>query len=182
MSILQITVVVGIVLAGAILGVGDGSAPASHKQLSAPTYYIAASVHECKSSSVDFRGATNLPAGAILRASVSDFDGDGWKRYSEWVYVSVHDDGFSEGKITPENKSVFRHNLLLNLSFYPNVGKQPTSVLQTLGEHGQLLAGLEKPSSDLTELSGLSRNPQLFQSSGWYYGLETLARVPSCAE
>jgi hypothetical protein len=39
------------------------------------------------------------------------------------------------------------------------------------GEH------LGEKDAPFGELLGVSHNPQLYQVSGWYYGLETIARI-----
>jgi hypothetical protein len=179
LSLFTLSAVAGL-LAVPIVGAGLGASLLS-KAPPAPTYYITVQVHECRSTSIEFRGATNLPPSAIIMATVNDFEGDGWKGYSDFVYVPVGQEGFFTGKIEPRKDIKFRHNLLLTVSFHPNVGKQPPNVLHMVGSHGEYLAGVENPSSNLTELSGLSHNPQLFQASGWHYGIETIARVPSCA-
>lgn len=145
-------------------------------------YYIAVAAHSCTPDAIEFRGEANLPAGALITISVNDFHGDGWELYSGWSDVPINQDGSFRGRIEPRQGARFHHNLILIASFDTNPGtaRQPDRVLQIVGKHGEYLAGVENPEAHLTELSGLSANPQLQQSSGWHYGLYTIARVPSC--
>jgi hypothetical protein len=66
--------------------------------LPAPTYYLASEVNDCEPDPnyIEFRGASNLPAGAVLTASVADFEFDAWKPYSEEVDVTVDEAGGEE--------------------------------------------------------------------------------------
>jgi hypothetical protein len=123
---------------------------------------------------VRFNGASNLPAGANILVTVTDFDNDAWKDYSDGVCVQVAQSGFFSGEIHPKLGIKFRRNLILRASFATNVCKQPASVLRIVGPKGEHLGEKDAP---LGELAGLSRNPQLYQASGWYYGLETIARI-----
>jgi len=165
-----------------LAGGAQGEKRQSLKALWAPTYYIAAEVNDCEPNPnyVAFRGASNLPPGAIISAVVTDFDFDAWKDYSERVFVPVTDQGFFSGKILPKDGMGFRHNLILRLVFGPIYAKQPASVLAVVGRKGENLGGVEP--SPIEDIAGRSENPQLFQTSGWYYGLETIARVPHCGE
>jgi hypothetical protein len=154
----------------------------SPKPPRAPTYYPAVNVQSCAPESIHFRGASNLPGGAMIAMQVDDFNGDGWQMFSDWIYVPVGGDGFFRGEIQPSKLLRFQHNLTLIASFATNLHKQPSDVIRVVGEKGWLLAGVENPSQNFTELSGLSQNPQLYQASGWYHGLETIARVGNCGE
>jgi|SRR5271155_2435609 len=156
--------------------------PPQQKQFLAPTYYLAAMVNDCEPDPnyVEFRGASNLPPGAVISTEVADLDG--WKPYSNRVYVPVGKEGFFSGKIEPRNGMRFRQNLILRVVFQTNFAKQPPSVLAILGKKGEYLAGVQNPMEHPYDLAGLSNNPQLYQVSGWYYGLETIAIVPHCGE
>jgi hypothetical protein len=123
---------------------------------------------------VRFNGASNLPAGANILVTVADFDHDAWKDYSDAVCVPVAKNGFFSGEIHPKLGMKFHTNLILRASFATNVCKQSASVLRIVGPKGEHLGEKDAP---FGELVGVSRNPQLYQASGWYYGLETIARI-----
>jgi hypothetical protein len=145
----------------------SGQAP-PHKPLSAPTYYIAVKARTCEQDLVKFDGASNLPAGAVMGFRVSDFDEDAWKDYTDEVYVPVSEKGFFEGRIQPKKGMRFRRNLILVADFTTFRPQQLASVLLVVGKKGQNLGGIN--------------NPQLFQVSGWYYGLEAFDRTLGCGE
>ncbi len=138
------------------------------RSLSAPSYYLVVEARTCTPNEATFRGASNLPAGAILTLSVDDFDEDAWKEYSNDTLATVSDDGFFEGRVAPMKGVSFRRNLLLSAVFTPLRPKQASSVLQIVGAKGNHLGGLD--------------NPQVGQMSGENYYLETIARVPFCGE
>jgi len=106
--------------------------------------------------------------------SVSDFDDDGWKDYSGSLCVALTKDGFFEGEIRPREGMRFKKNLILRANFQTNLCQQPASVRPIVGQKGEHLGERDAP---LGELAGLSRNPQLYQISGSYYGLEAIARL-----
>jgi len=173
-----------LILASAVSAMAALAAPVGQKQsrnsLSAPTYYVVARVSDCERepSYIDFRGASNLPSGSVIDAQVSDFDFDGWKDYSSEVHVPVNEEGFFTGRIEPEKGMSFRGSLILRVYFLPYRPKQPESVLAVVGKHGEHLGG----ESVAIEQVDPSKNPQMFQVSGWYYGLETMARLPNCGQ
>ena len=157
----------------------------STKPLFAPTYYIAAEVVDCESDPnyVEFRGATNLPPGALMTAVVSDFDSDAWKDFSDPIYVPVTEQGFFAGEIQPLKGVRFHHNLVLQVYFAPFQPKQPDSVLGVIGKKGEKLervASINLKVSDSLERPAV--NPQLMHWSGDIHGLYTIARVPNCGE
>jgi hypothetical protein len=158
-----------------------GQSP-SRKTFSAPTYYIAARVNDCEPDPnyVAFRGASNLPPGALISAIVTGFEFDAWKDYSDEVVVPVNEQGFFAGEIQPKQGLRLGRNLILRVNFETYRTKQPTSVLEVVGKKGERLGGVENV--PIIDIMGHSQNPQLFQVSGWYYGLETIARVPHCGE
>jgi len=142
----------------------------------APTYYIVVSGQNSspRGDLVKFRGASNLPQDATIMLSVSDFDDDAWKDYSGDVCVSLTKEGFFAGEIHPKQGMRFRKNLILRANFQTNLCRQSANVLRILGQKAEHLGERDAP---LGELAGLSRNPQLYQVSGWYYGLSTIARL-----
>jgi hypothetical protein len=154
----------------------------SRKPLSAPTYYIVAEVFDCEPDPnyIEFRGASNLPPGALISATVADFNLDAWKDYSEEVHVPVNEAGFFAGRIVPQKGMRLGRNQTLVVTFTTFRPKQPDSVLAIIGKKGEKLGEVENVY--IKEIGRPSVNPQLLQVSGWYYGLETIARVPNCGE
>jgi hypothetical protein len=153
----------------------------SRKALSATGYYIAAYVNDCEPDPnyVEFRGTSNLPPGALITATVAEFDLDAWKDYGDEIVVSIDERGFFTGKIQPKKGMRLRRNLVLRIDFMSYRPVQPASVLAVVGRRGERLAGQNVAVEDA---GTRSKNPQLFQVSGPYYGLETIARVPNCGE
>jgi hypothetical protein len=138
---------------------------------------LAVEAQRSEPGGIHFRGASNLPAGSQIYVQVSDFFHGAWKDYSEGQCVDLDDSGFFEGDVRPKEGLSFRNNLLLRVDFGTQLCKQPAQTLQVLGTHGEGLANVMDSRVPRDELSGRSRNPQLFQWSGWYYGLEAIARV-----
>ena len=157
----------------------------SGTNLSAPTYYVAAEVVDCEldPNYVEFRGATNVPPGALMTAIVADFDFDGWKYYSDEVDVPVTQKGFFAGEVRPKKGMLFHHNLVLQVYFAPFRPSQPDSVLRVVGRKGEKLQAVAKTQVEVSK--GFERpsvNPQLTQWSYDVFGIRTIARVPSCGE
>src|SRR5438876_4521991 len=100
---------------------------AQQKRLSAPTYYLSGDVHECSSEELLVKGASNLPAGSIIAVQASEFDGAGWRDYSNPAFVTLRNDGFFEATIHPLPKLAFHGNLLARIYFSPGYHKQPAS-------------------------------------------------------
>jgi hypothetical protein len=143
---------------------------------SAPSYYI---VVRGQNWSIDgdlvkFRGASNLPPNANIMLSVSDFDDDAWKDYSGNICVALSKEGFFSGEIRPLQGMRFKKNFILRANFQTNLCPQPAEVLRIVGQKGEHLGESDAPAG---ELAGVSRNPQLYSVSGWYYGLYTIARI-----
>jgi len=159
---------------------GAGQHPAE-KPRAAPTYYVVAEAKDCEPDPyyVEFRGASNLPPGSLISATVTDFYQYAWKDYSDEVYVPANSQGYFSGRISPKKGMQFRGNLILRVIFATYGSTQPASVLAIVGKKGENLGGVD--SHPIGDIMGRSQNPQLFQVSGWYYGLETIARV-SCGE
>lgn len=148
------------------------------EQLSSPIYFLAVSAKVEDPHEIHFRGASNMPPGAKIGVVVTKFSGYGWEYYSESVCVSLDANGLFSGNVPPKQGMVFPSvgDLVLAASFQTNLCKpQPSTVLEILGKKGERLANVRD--SDITELSGLSHNPQLYQVSGWYYGIQTIGRI-----
>lgn len=110
---------------------------------------------------------------------MAEFFEDGWKDISDELYVPLKSDGFFSGTIHPKDGLIFRRNMVLRAAFMPYRPKQDPAVLRIVGAKGEKLAGLDNAPID--ELMGLTQNPQLFQVSGWNYGLDSIARA-SCGK
>ena len=157
----------------------------SPTNLSAPTYYVSAQVVDCQLNPnyIEFRGATNVPPGAFMTAVVSDFDSDGWKNYSEEVYVPVTREGFFAGEVQPQKGMHFHRNLILQVYFLPFRPAQPEEVLNVVGRKGGKLGVVADVSLKVSkDFERPAVNPQLTQWSGDMSGLWTITRVPYCGE
>jgi hypothetical protein len=133
-----------------------------------PTYYLAVNVVNCDRRTIRVSGASNLPPGSSITTVVTDFDGDGWHDNSDEVFAEIDNGGFFHAEIHSNPSKESHHNSLLRAFFAPYHPKQANDVLKSVGRKGQNLGGLE--------------NPQVFQVSGPYFGLETIARVTNCGE
>jgi len=145
--------------------------------LSAPTYYITIRAQRSEPGEIHFQGASNLPPQSEIYLEVSTFYQGGWKEYSDDLCVRIAQDGFFEGDIHPKSNLKFDNNLVLRAVFETRLCHQPEDTIKVLGKHGEGLANVGDVRIPYTELSSRSRNPQLFQVSGWYYGLEAIDRV-----
>ena len=126
---------------------------------------------------VRFRGASNLPPGARISVAVTELVGAGWNDYSESLCVHVGETGLFGGEIRPKQHLKFRTNLIISAAFATNLCRQSSAVLDVVGKKGWYLSGVENADSHSDDLSALSNNPQLYQTSGWYYGLLDIARI-----
>jgi len=130
----------------------------------APTFYLVVEQNGCRSDSIGARGVSNLPTGAIIDLLIADFDGDGWKYYSNEVTAAVGEDGRFSATIRPRRDLTFRHNLIITATFGTVYHHQPQNVLEVVGDHGENLDDLG--------------NPQAGTVSGFNTILQTIARVP----
>lgn len=154
----------------------DGQESRRKPVLTAPTYYLAVQAQLEDKDLVRFRGASNLPLDSRIGVVVTAFEGGAWHDYSDQVCLPLSNKGLFSGELHSQNGVGFRTNLVLRAYFQTNLcTPQPNSVLQRVGKKGDGLANV--PDGDPEELAGLSDNPQLYQVSGWYYGLEAIARV-----
>ena len=135
-------------------------------KLPAPTYYLAVNARTCEGGEVRFNGASNLPKGAMIGITISDFDHYAWKEFSGEIFLPIDENGFFDGRIQPKQGMLFRGNLILVAEFTTFRPQQPADVLRVAGKKGQNLG------DPLT-------NPQMGQVSGPYYLLEAIARA-SC--
>ncbi len=151
--------------------------------LGAPTYYIATQVYDCEPEPnyVDFRGASNLPVGAVLAANVMNFNTG--EDFGQPVSVAVNKAGFFAGKILPKKGMKLGDGLILRVSFDVAGPTQANSVLNVLGKKGQRLAEVERVLLSVPgDIDRPAVNPQLTHRSGEYYGLFTTSMVGNCGQ
>ena len=134
------------------------------RMLAAPTFYIAASgEYDNYSTTLDVKGASNLPPGSRLSVTLDDFIGFRSSTLSEDTVVTLNEGGFFEATLKPRLGKQFKDNMVCDVSFIPDPALQRPSVLKVVGKHGELL--------------GIERNPQVGKNSGGYY-LEALVHIP----
>ena len=122
----------------------------SHRSLTAPTYYIAANAEYRHAEQIWLRGASNLPAGAVLVVDVQNHVGEGSQTLSIRALPKVEKDGFFEATLAPLPKMQFKHNVVCLVSFFPP--DQDATVTGIVGRHGEQL--------------GFPKNPQAYVLSG----------------
>ena len=137
----------------------------SAKPLTAPTYYIAASGEFNKySTTLDVKGASNLPPGSRLYVTLSDYVGYRSSILSEDAFVVTGKGGLFTVTLKPSQGVQLKDNMVCDISFQPHGLPQPPSVLKIVGEHGENL--------------GIENNPQVHKNSGDNYYLEALVHIP----
>ena len=147
MSRIVVSLIVVLAIAAALF-----SQTKSHRSLTAPTYYIAAKAEYRHAGEIWLRGASNLPAGAVLVVDVQNYIGEGSQILSVRALPKVGKDGFFEATLTPLPQMQFKHNVVCLVSFSPNFPDQVATVTETVGRHGEQL--------------GFPRNPQTYVVSG----------------
>lgn len=149
--------------------------------LSAPGYYIAIMAQHSYDTVIRVRGASNLPPGTKVLLQVVAMNDQAYKTYSQDICVAVDEKGLFEQEVGLSAGNLWRRDLLVNAIFLPNECKQNAHVLQILGSHGQYLGHDNRPVTmnevEMGITPGMAANPQLFQVSGWYFGISALARV-----
>ncbi|HTA59039.1 MAG TPA: hypothetical protein VK805_12825 [Candidatus Baltobacteraceae bacterium] len=138
--------------------------PQTSSRLSAPTYYIAASAEYRAPDEILVKGASNLPAGAMLFVNIYDFIGEGSKSLSADSFPKVGQDGFFEVRLKPNPGNRFKHNLVCDIGFMTDFPSQDAAVLKAVGKHGENL--------------GFPINPQAQVGSGERYSLRNPMHVP----
>ncbi|MGP8260960.1 MAG: hypothetical protein ACLQM6_13510 [Acidobacteriaceae bacterium] len=152
------------------------------KRLYAPGYYIALFAQIDYGDTIRVRGASNLPPGASVGLDVVATNDDGWTEYSKTVCVTTSAEGLFNQEITTSTGLPHRTDLLVRATFLTNSWcKQSAYVLQVVGNHGEFLGNdahhvtMEEVEKGITP--GMAQNPELFQVSGWYFGISAIARV-----
>ena len=166
------------VLAVACIALGKELQAQEARKLSAPTYYLAISAVRDHDNVIRVRGASNLSPGSRISLQAFEMDGDGWNAYSGKVCVTLNKNGLLSEEL--QLATQFRSDLQITAIFETNDCKQPANVLQVVGKHGEYLGNDRHVTMDQVEAgetAGMVRNPQLFQSSGWYFGLSEMTRI-----
>jgi hypothetical protein len=150
------------------------------RRLSAPTYYIAAFAQLEYGDTIRVRGASNLPPGASVALDVVATNGDGWTEYSKTICVATSEEGLFNQEMNISTGLPHRSDLFVRATFLTNACKQSAKVLQIVGDRGEFLGNdgdhvAKHAETGLTP--GMAKNPQLFQVSGFYFGISALARV-----
>jgi len=143
--------VAGLLITLAIAAVVFSQTKPRHN-LTAPTYYIAAAAEYRHPGEIWLRGASNLPAGAILVVNVQNYSGEGSQILSVRALPKVGKDGFFEATLAPLPKMQFKRNVVCLVSFFPKIPDQDASVIGEVGRHGEQL--------------GFPKNPQAYIQSG----------------
>lgn len=149
-----------------------------NRRLKAPTYYIVIDGRLRDSGTIVVRGALSLPPGS----EVSTQAGDGTKFVTERKCATVGEDGLFSQELHPSNGGTFKWSpqLSIDATFLTTGCRQPIKVLQIVGKHGQYLGNDNydnKIDIHVQMTPGMDKNPQLFQVSGWFFGLTTSVRV-----
>jgi hypothetical protein len=127
----------------------------------APTIYIVAkSEFDGDPSKIFLRGVTNLPPKSLLEIKIYDFIGQGSRVLNVDTTVQVSTDGFFESSVAASPGQKFRHNLVCDVIFIPQIPNQDASVVGLVGKRGESL--------------GFPKNPQVEQNSGGYYLIERI--------
>ncbi len=152
------------------------------KKLSAPGYYIAVLAQREYEGAIRVRGASNLPAGAKIWLEVDEIAGqDGWNARSAQVCAVVGQNGLFGSELQVTKEAYQKPLLILRAAFLTNACSQDQKVLQVVGRRGEYLGNDAHPVTmhevEMGMTPGMLQNPQLFQVSGWYFGIAAIARV-----
>ena len=170
-----------VVIACGVCWFGSASVAQKRESLPAPTYYISIRAQHSHDQVIRVRGASNLPSGARVSLRVVVMNNDARKDSSENTCVAIDDKGLFDQEIRLSEGQPYRSDLLVTATFLPNECKQNARVLQMLGSHGEFL-GHDSHRVTMDEVEngwtrGMKENPQLFQVSGWYFGISAVAQI-----
>jgi hypothetical protein len=151
-------------------------------RLHAPGYYIAINATKDHEDVIRVRGASNLPAGAKIGLYVEGLVlENGRAPLNTAVCVAVDQSGLFRAELQVTKDVYQKKDLMVNAIFQTNLCAQNQDVIRVVGRHGELLGNDGRPVTMEEVENGMTRgmfeNPQLFQVSGWYFGLATIARV-----
>jgi hypothetical protein len=151
-------------------------------RLHAPGYYIAIDATKEYEGVIRVRGASNLPVGAKIGLTVEGLAPEnGLKPFNTLACVAVEQSGLFRAELQIAKDAYQKKDLIVHAIFVTYQCAQDQDVIRAVGRHGELLGNDGRPvTMDEVEngmTRGMTENPQLFQVSGWYFGLGTIARV-----
>jgi hypothetical protein len=128
------------------------------------------------------RGASNLPVGAKIGVEVEELvPEDGRKPLSKLTCATVDQKGLFRAELQVTKDVYQKKGLIVDAIFLPNQCVQNPEVTRVVGHHGELLGNdgrlVTMEEVEQGETPGMRENPQLFQISGWYFGIGTIARL-----
>lgn len=138
----------------------------SQESSRSPMYFLAAREEKCSATTMEVRGATNLPKGAVVAVVASRMVQNGWSEATERFYATVDAKGLFSAQLRPKAGERFELNMFVQVFFGPVYHAQPQSVIDVVGKKGERLGNFD--------------NPQFGQLSGENYYLATVARVEWC--
>jgi len=167
--------VIGVIACSAAGGVGQPN------KLRAPGYYIAVDATREHEGVIRVRGASNLPVGTKISLEVEELSPENGKPLSALTCVAVDQKGLFRAELQVAKDIYQKKGLIVDAIFLTNQCVQDQEVIRVVGHHGELLGNDGRPVTmeevERGETPGMSENPQLFQMSGWYFGIGTIARL-----
>lgn len=152
------------------------------RKLYAPSYYIAIRAQREYEGAIRVRGASNLPPGAKIGLQVEELVPEtGRKPLSTLMCQAVDQSGLFSAELQITKETYQKRGLIVDAIFLTNECSQDQKVLQVVGRHGEFLGNdahhvtMDEVSNGMT--LGMVQNPQLFQVSGWYFGVAAIAPV-----
>lgn len=82
-------------------------------------------------------GVTNLPSDSVLRATCSDFIGQGSNIVSKYLTLTVAQNGLFKSSVVSKGSYKFKSNMICSVAFH--AWDQPAAVLKVTGRHGEKL-------------------------------------------
>ena len=152
------------------------------QKLDAPGYYVAVNATREYEGTIRVRGASNLPVGAKIGLVVEELvPENGRKPLSTMVCAATDQRGMFAAELKITKEVYQKKDLIVDATFLTNQCIQDQAVIKVVGHHGELLGNDGRPVA-LEEVErgmtpGMRNNPQLFQDSGWYFGIGTIARL-----
>jgi len=152
------------------------------KKLYAPGYYIAVDAAREYEGAIRVRGASNLPVGARIGLLVEELvPENGRKPLSALMCAAVDQRGLFRAELQITKEAYQKKDLIVDAIFLTNQCVQDQEVIRVVGHHGEILGNDGRPVTmeevERGETPGMQENPELFQVSGWYFGISAIARV-----
>ena len=151
------------------------------KRLNAPGYYIAVDATRDYEGVIAVRGASNLPVGAKIALEVEGAVPVNSRGLPIPTCVAVDQRGLFRAELQITKEAYQKKDLIVDAIFLTNQCVQDQEVIRVVGHHGELLGNDGRPVTmeevERGETPGMQENPELFQVSGWYFGIAAIARV-----